>query len=588
MVGAASLMQKERILAICLLITLQTLAITPSPSVFTKAENGREYTTYIAKCIFPKISVERKINFISGGYIMVNDTFLLSSCNFSNSICPVTNYIVGLPKNYSGNLIYYSADSNGEKLAIIPLENSLIENRNFLWLNISFPKPIEATDNATYNFTVSYVFSGLIKRIGNLFHADFPLYPSLTNDADRCNVTVTLPVAATSYPREILSNKTETYTELYNFTRPLVSYANISSWVEFSTSIFELFELKEMRKEIAIDPWGKITVTDFYQITSMVNVYRITFILPKGANEISIYDAYGKYEQSQISISQGNYTEVDLTPRDLLRESSNVRLAISYTLPFWEYIVKNSWQDYTLNINITRPKIGVISKPETWIVRKISVSASLPEGASPQGGVEKEWLNVTKLQNLNFSLKYQYNILWTAFKPTLWAGLAMGLAILIFSLIKLAGKSEAPVVTAVSSEKIRKFIESLEERNRIVSEIENLDQQSRRGKISRRHYRLQRRTLEERLSIIQKDISSLKREIESFGIRYADMMKRLETANIDIETMNRNIADVESRYQRGEISAEARKKLLDEYGRKRENAENTIDEILLRLKEELR
>ncbi|MEM2913046.1 MAG: hypothetical protein QXR06_01745 [Candidatus Bathyarchaeia archaeon] len=575
-------MQKAKMPATCLLVALQTLAIILSSPVFAEAENGfiQGFTV-----IFPKTSIERKINLISGGYLIINDTFILTPHNFSDSIPPLTSYIVGLPKNYSSNLVYFSADSDGEKLAVTPVENA----DNFLWLNISFPKPIELVGNATYNFTMSYVFSGLIARkSGNLFHVDFPLYPSLTSSADHCNVTVTLPVAASSYPRESLSNKTATPTVLYNFTSPLASHANISSWVEFSTSTFELFELKEMRREIAIDSWGKITVTDFYQLTSMVNVYRITFILPKGASDISIYDAYGKYEQSQILVNKGNYTEVDLTTKDLLRESSNVKLAVSYTLPLWGYITKSGWQDYALNINITKPKVGIISKPETWIVKKIKVSVSLPEGAAPQGGVEKEWLNVTKLQNLNFSLKYQYNILWAAFKPTLWAGLAMGLAILIFSLIKSVGKTEVYAATVVSSETIRKFIELLEERNRIVSEIESLDQQSRRRKISRRHYRLQRRTLEERLSIIQRDFSNIKREIESFGARYANMMRRFETANVDIETMNKNIADVESRYQRGEISAEARKKLLDEYGRKKENAESIIDEILIRLKEELR
>lgn len=575
-------MQKAKMLVICLLIALQTLVVTLLPPVFAEAGNG---SIQVFTVIFPKTSVERRINLISGGYLMINDTFLLTPYNFSDSIPSLSSFIVGLPKNYSNNLVYYSAGADGEKLAVTPVENA----DNFIWLNISFPKPIELVGNATYNFTMSYVFSGLIiRKSGNLFHVDFPLYPSLTSSAEHCNVTVMLPVAASSYPREILLNKTENPTVLYNFTSPLASHANISSWVEFSTSTFELFELKEMRREIMIDPWGKITVTDFYQLTSMVNVYRITFILPKGASDISIYDAYGKYEQNQILVNKGNYTEVDLTTRDLLRESGNVKFAVSYTLPLWEYVTRSGWQDYTLNINITKPKMGIIRKPETWIVKKIKVSVSLPEGATPRGEVEKEWLNVTKLQNLDFSLKYQYNILWAAFKPTLWAGLAMGLIILIFSLIKLEGKTEVYAATVVSPETIRKFIELLEERNRIVSEIESLDQQSRRRKISRRHYRLQRRTLEERLSIIQRDFSNIKREIESFGVRYADMMKRFETANVDIETMNRNIADVESRYQRGEISAEARKKLLDEYGRKRENAESIIDEILIRLKEELR
>ena len=64
------------------------------------------------------------------------------------------------------------------------------------------------------------------------------------------------------------------------------------------------------------------------------------------------------------------------------------------------------------------------------------------------------------------------------------------------------------------------------------------------------------------------------------------MIRRLEAASTDIEAINRSIADIEIRYRRGEISAEAYRQLVREYRRRKEENERVIEETLLRLREE--
>ena len=95
-------------------------------------------------------------------------------------------------------------------------------------------------------------------------------------------------------------------------------------------------------------------------------------------------------------------------------------------------------------------------------------------------------------------------------------------------------------------------------------------------------------SLDGRLSSLQKNLTRLGTEIGAIGSRYAEWIRHLGTAESEIETLNKDIIRVEVRHRRRQISAEARLRLLDEYNRIKERAENRIDDILLRLREEIR
>jgi len=549
-----------------------------------------------ADTMLPPTNIERKVAIIDGGYVMINDTFTISIDLENNTSLP-SSYIVGIPKNYSKNLVYYSAYDSKGNLLVEPAE----KDEAFMWLKIFFPKEVEVGGNKTYSFTLMMIFSNLVsKEAEKTFRAFFPLYPALVKGANFCNVTVIFPstakVSQNNFPGDVFLNKTSDFRVLYNLTSPLTAYANISSWVEFWDPSFKIMRILEIRRKITVDGWGKISVTDIYDM-EIVDINSINVILPPNSTDISAYDAYGRYAKGYISIKEsGEYGEnVKIFLSDKLPKSGRVRIAVVYTLPFWKYVGKSGWQNYELNINIT--------KPDEFFINKISVIILLPEGAHIlresssndllkyervsyfQERIIAEYYNVTKYENLKpLSIKYQYIIFWAAFRPTMAIIGLISLAYLFLVFLKPLGKAE--IAEDIPSETLRRFIEVCEERIRIISEIESLKEQSIKGKMSRRRYRLLRRTLDEQLSSAQKRLMDLKAIIESAGGRYAEMVRRMEEANADIESAKKGIEEVEIRYRRGEISAEVRRKLIEEYSRRREKAERTVEEILLRLKEE--
>ncbi|MEM2110364.1 MAG: hypothetical protein QXX08_00595, partial [Candidatus Bathyarchaeia archaeon] len=447
----------------------------------------------------------------------------------------------------------------------------------------------------SYNFTIVYVFSRLIEAGENRsFRAVFPLYPILTRKADFSKVTVMLPIGAnfTGSSTNFLNSTMDSRVVLYNETSSLEPFRSVSSWVNFTASDFVLLEVEEMRRELRIDAFGELHVTDFYEITNLKGG-KLSFILPPNATGISFQDIYGIYDQSKMIVTkEKKYTEINVTLRNAILTENKTDFLVAYKIPFWEYVAQDTWYIYKLNVSLARPN---------WVLKQFTVVITLPEGAVFQSStmslsLEKSFLsetlkmvasNVTRFHSLDFDLNYQYTILWSSFRPTLWTGAIIALFGIVFFLVRKP-KLEAVVVAPVLIETLRRFVEIYDERRRLISDRESLEQQAQRGKISRRQYRLRRSSIDSRLSKLVKDSAEFKKKIEAAGGRYTEMMKRLEIAETMLETLGRDIERVEARYQREEISSEARHRLLEEYNHGKEQAENTIYEIILRLREEIK
>ena len=63
------------------------------------------------------------------------------------------------------------------------------------------------------------------------------------------------------------------------------------------------------------------------------------------------------------------------------------------------------------------------------------------------------------------------------------------------------------------------------------------------------------------------------------------MIRQIEVAEAKLEGAERDIEHVKTRYRRGEVSKGAYGKLMEEYKSRIEEAEATIDGVLLRLRE---
>ena len=377
-------------------------------------------------------------------------------------------------------------------------------------------------------------------------------------------------------------------------TSHLVKAASTSIVSNLGLTMNETFMVEEWRREIAVDAWGGITGEDYYLISNnrSEEIYQVTFLLPADASGISVQDSYGDYSKDEIIMSaREGYIQVNVTFKRSLKPGERNEFLIVYRLPSDRYLSKSSWQDYILMLDLF--------KPEDWFVRKFSLIISLPEGAEirrfsePQYKVERQGLSVkiilTKHDLVEFyspqiTLEYQYIILWAAFRPMTWTAAIVLAGIALFYLKRFLHPT--PTVTPISPNILKKFVETYEEKRRLLGEIESLRRQFRRGRISRRRLRLKRSSLDQRLSALNRRLAELKGQIISAAGRYEEMLKELETAEAEIEALNADIERVEVRFRRGEISADVRRRLLDEYSQIKERAEGTISEILLRLQEE--
>jgi hypothetical protein len=367
-----------------------------------------------------------------------------------------------------------------------------------------------------------------------------------------------------------------------------------------STAVNYTIVVDDWKREISIDAWGTISVADYFLITNNLETEAsyVFVALPLNATNVTTQDPYGiiLWAVSTTKMPEG-YIEASVFLRESLQPEQKIRLLVTYGLPRTMYLTQQGWQDYTLNVSL--------GKPIDWLVKQLSVIVILPEGAEFQGTtkqpyeVQKEGFstkvefseaNVTEFAEPFFTLRYTYIILWVAFRPALWIGTGAGIVAVVVFLKRMTKRfpQAVEVTMPFSPEALKDFVNKYEERRRIKSELDSLESQVRRGKISRRRHRLRRSSVDSRLSRLEKDLAELKAQLSSAGGRYSEYMRHLETAEAETETLDRDIERVEIRFQRKEISAEARRRLLDEYNRIKERAENTIAETILRLKEEIR
>ena len=352
------------------------------------------------------------------------------------------------------------------------------------------------------------------------------------------------------------------------------------------------FIIDEWRREIILDAWNGLSGIDYYSVINVcpTEIDMVPLLLPAKADEIRVQDAYGEYSVGIIKINREDTVQVNVTLRRPLKPREKNEFLISYRLPSDMFIDQIDWQDYRLELKLVKPK--------NVLIKKFSLIIHLPEGAEPknfpsdlqvkrQGLATKMILtryNVTEFSMSHITLEYQYSVLWRAFKPLTWIG-ATALVFVAFFLIK---RFFYPTATAlpVPSTLLGDFVKLYEEKRRLTIELRSVEEQFRSGRISRRRLRIRRRTIEHRISELNKRLAELKNRIKATSDRYGELIKELEAAEIEIETLNADIDRVEARFKRGEISADVRRRLIDEYAKIRQRTEGRISEILLRLQEE--
>ena len=544
--------------------------------------------------------VSHTIKIQEGALVVINDTLRLSPKAGESTV--LQNFSLGFPFQYGFDLDYCFAYEASDPDTWLDVElDTGLGRLGFYGVNVVFPEPgVNIGDGESYDLTVIFVFSNLVSsETATLLKLDFPMYPSLTQNASVCNVTVILPPKAnftdsTFHEKELDFNITTLGDSqiLKHPKRSLESFEYEPAWLGFNMTAldFPIIEFNEVKREIILDQWGSIHISNSYSITNRgydTNNVKVGF--PEGAYDLAVRDEMG---------SIGKLTEnetVTVYIRETLHKDEAGKFFLSYRIPWKKYVSQHDRLNYDLNFTFF--------ERFNWTIRKLTVSITLPQGAEFQSSnplnphsIEKSvfqetvtftFFNVTPLQDLNFNLTYGYLVFWASFYPTLWMGVLVIVACTIAFLWRVP-KPPAVPMAPVPPEDLRSFVKGYEGKTRILSELESMEQRLRKGRIPRRRYKVRKKMLEGRLSTLSRDLSDLREKIRTAGPKYANIMRQIEVAETMLEGVETDIRRVEARYRRGEISKGAYGRLIEEYRRRRERAMTTIDGVLLRLREEIR
>lgn len=455
----------------------------------------------------------------------------------------------------------------------------------------------------SYEFTVVFVFSDLIdsstKTVNTttqyVFTADFPLYPSLTLNVSTCNVAVILPKNMAYADDSFPFNSTQKDGRYYlNYTKsPLQSLTRMSTRVNFLSAdknSYASFSVNRLDREITIDADGHVSVSELFLLESRTafTVDNIKLQLAKDVSNVSAFDEQDrKITATLIGDEPFSYRISFNFGTNQLRS-----LRLLYTISGESHIIQHGSQGFELNLSLfedfqiipTAFTIKIVF-PEGAVVQSFPQQTFTINRAVFQETLSLSLSNITWLQNEWWSFTYNHTVFWSAFRPTLWATAL----VIIGSIIAFAWqRPKAPVPVSmilVPRKTLNDFVDTYEERKKVLSELEQIKGRARKGKVSRRRYKVMKTTLENRLSGLSKRLAELRQGITSSGVKYADIMRQLEVAETELDSIEADINRIGIRFKRGEISAQTYRQLLEDDLRRKEKARTTIDGLLLRLRE---
>jgi len=534
--------------------------------------------------------VNHTVEVMCNGYIFINDTIQITG-QISNG------FLIGFPYKYGSHILRCVAYSATDTFFVdlnVPLENRV----GFYGVRITFPQ------GAPRIFTVGFVLSNDLLSIleTDYYVLDFPAYPSLTKTAANCSVVVELP----EYAEDVIVAKEDGTVNASTYLKqnlPAFTYSPANVTFSFTGDEIQIFDITEMKREVRISGTCEIEVSDRYDIKSKAptEIDSIEIILPLNASNPSAQDQFGREMLGSRWVDKAtNRYEVSFTlPLESYRST---KFTVKYDLLSEAYIT----QEGSGNLKIAFPLFQHLK----CYVKQSSVTFVLPEGAKviPENasvsrpydlvrGVFQEAVTINRqyvfsLDSFDVEIAYEYNLLWLSFRPALWI---WALATVGCAIVVVWKRPKAPVPVSVPtvamrlrSEHIESFVDAYEAEKKILLEIKSLESRVGKGKIPRRRYKVRRKTLETRLNTLYKTLTDLKEKMRAAGGRYADFMRQVEVAETEITEVEANIKSIKARHRRGELSLGAYRKLLTEYGRRKEKAETTIDGVLIRLREEIR
>ena len=501
-------------------------------------------------------SVDQKIQVLYSGHVVITENIVLSGQ------VPGT-FALGLPYKYASSVLKGLAFDSNSKILPITLGVQLQGQSGFYGAVVTLPS---GTSNS---FTVIFVLSNaVLTPSSTTYNLNFPAYLGFTQTVDSYTASVALPdgtvMAGIEKTDGVINASSYQKQNMAAFT-----YSPAIATFTASTGYLEKVNIPTLNRQISINPSGAIACTDTYKIASNSTASIVNFLvnIPVNASNVVARDQFGRVLPTSVKQTTSLVFVQNVTLAVPMNAGESTILTLDYSLP---RVSPTQAAKYSLNLDLFAYF--------NYYVDSATVTITPPEGATiilpmhsqigPSSNLARSVFQETMTinrQGVSFvdsvipsedivSVTFDYNSLWIAFRPTSWTWAVVAVGVVVVALwTRPKTKTAAPRMAiakataglALSSEHIKDFTEAYEEKGRVTQELRALEARAQHGRIPRRRYKVQRRTLELRLETLSNRIAHIKEVLRGAGGSYADIVRRLEAADVELNEVQLSLQNTQ-------------------------------------------
>src|SRR5208282_379767 len=539
------------------------------------------------------IDIQRTMTDGPYGVIHVADQFTIL-----NSGTNAASYLdVGVPQQFRGNLYYVSAkDSLGNTLTV---DAGVSDAPGFYWLRVHFAQNLAS--GHTYKIIVYSIYYDLIQVVQTGLQLNFTAAPILTQDARSANVTFVAPAGSTFV---VIPNTTYVSTRMGGFPAYQNTY---SPWKAYSLELFyapfrsvnqQLLDVNYVERDIIIGNDGTLMVHDSYSVFNPgIALESLSITLPDGAYNVMAYDVVGTLWAT--TQDPGPPYQVTVTSRDQsIKGTESFNFTLTYNLPQSEYLKPLGWWG---RYNLT---LSLLNDNEDFLIANATVKIITPNGVQinnlnipPQSPIVPpiqlssdqrtlQLAGVTSQNNLAFSVIVNYIPFLSGLGTISWL---FALEIAIFGLIVLERRRRGPTLAApIPVERLREFVGLYDERLALSREILSMEEEVNRGGLVKHEYRRRRKVIDLRLDEVNKLLMTVKTEIRGISPRLDELIRKIDKSEAEGAASRASLDQVRVQYRTGKLTKETYETVSRDISKRIDKAEETVETVLITLREEAR
>lgn len=560
------------------------------------------------------VQLIRRTNLSTSGLININDKMVILNENDN----PINSILIGIPLRDSSNLIYINTVGQTENTLLTERSHGVMGS--YEMVKIYFDSPLlpsqETTINVkqTYNNLLSYDIAELEEGVNQLIHFNGLVFPILPyrSEGDVKSIYI-IPTLAELHTRKQFNSMGnlvggnivyDLATSLsINHLDPFLENLNENNETTVSIKTLQLtgLEIEKINREIFISPWGIIKNTEEVTIENVgiIGVGLFSLNIPVDAKNVKIYDDLGELFGDIINSptdSSKKVLSIQLSQnRVSLSPTSKFKFFIEYNLPHEQYVSYN-WLQQSISINLLMTNYDFLIHEQTTKVviegcGTIDYTSSPPEAIFKTVGTRilvysSEMVSPFEKKIILFT--YTVDIFDLVLRPTIFIMIIAFLSSIFVLIIKTRKREEDESVFKkefIPTSEIREFCSLYEEKNALVLEIRNAENETKRKKMVKKTYKNLLTKNTAKIDQIKEEILPFKKILMETSDTYDNIIKKLDILDAERISVNDSLNLLESRYKRGKLPSKAAyQKLSSDFFNRRKKIDRTIDKYIQQLR----